>query len=251
MNKIKVELLDYTSPNKLVQLSCLVTRGANKFSSPSDLLDKIENNPWTDKQIIEMLSLPHSKLSRFLDYTFIITGTSRRFLAQLTTHHIGISIMSGSLQYSNHANASLDDKFTIPYEILSADDMSKDYFLNACDAAMTDYSALVKSFGFKNDTAGYCAPEALRNILLVKVNLEELRYIANQRLCNRNTDETSYVVGLMVEQVIKTCSLPDKWFMPSCANDKCKESKFSCGKPVTEKTITELLDNRFSKIRNR
>lgn len=53
----------------------------------------------------------------------------------------------------------------------------------------------------------------------------------------------------MVEQVIKACNLPDKWFMPSCTTSSCKESKFSCGKPVTAKTITEFLDTRFSKIR--
>ena len=246
MDKIKVELLDYTSLNKIVQIACLVTRGANKFSTPEELIKNINDNPWSQKKINDTLKLPHSKIARFTDFTYLITGSSRRFLAQLTTHHTGISIMSGSLQYSDHSKQHLEDMFCVPYEILATD--NSELFTRSQSEIMDFYDKNIE-YGYNRDTAGYTAPQSLRNILLVKVNLEELRYIGNQRLCKRNTDETSYVFGLMIEQAIAAAGLPDKMFMPSCYNGKCKEGKYSCGEPIICDTITDYLNDRFNIIR--
>lgn len=246
MDKIKVELLDYTSLNKIVQIACLVTRGANKFSTPEELIKNINDNPWSQKKINDTLKLPHSKIARFTDFTYLITGSSRRFLAQLTTHHTGISIMSGSLQYSDHSKQHLEDMFCVPYEILATGKSER--FSRSQSEIMDFYNKNIE-YGYNRDTAGYTAPQSLRNIVLVKVNLEELRYIGNQRLCKRNTDETSYVFGLMIEQAIAATGLPDKMFMPSCYNGECKEGKYSCGKPIICDTITDYLNDRFNIIR--
>lgn len=256
MRKIDVKLLKYDSLNLLTQLACVTTRGANKFSSADEILRNIQDNPWSNEKIFEMLSLPHSKIARFTDFIFVIAGASRRFLAQLTTHHIGISIMSGSLQYSDHSVKHLDDMFVVPYELI--DTPSEDGYLKAQKRAMDAYNVIAKVAS--NDTAGYSAPHSLRNVLLVKVNLEEMRFIANQRLCKRNTDETRYIVARMVEEIVNNCSLPHAWFMPSCYKGSCKEKKYTCGKPITdlqslnggkstEYTIYNYLNDEFSKIR--
>lgn len=246
MDKIKVELLSHTDLNEIVQMACLVTRGANKFSSPENLLKYIKDNPWDQQKIIETLKLPHSKIARFTDFTYLITGSSRRFLAQITTHHVGISIMSGSLQYSDHSKQHLDDMFCVPYEILAT--YNGDPFIKSQIEVMDNYNRNI-DYGYDRDTAGYTAPQSLRNILLIKVNLEALRYIGNQRLCNRNTDETSYVVGRMIEEAIKATDLSNEMFMPSCYNGNCKEGKYCCGTPIKSCSVTEYLNQRFPVIR--
>lgn len=252
MDKIKVELI---SADKLsdVQVACEMTRSMGKYGEPADFTKK---EYWTNEKLNKILHLPHSKIARFTDFKFIITGSSRRFLSQLITHHIGCDIMSGSLQYSDLSNLSMPikDMFVVPYEIICHDlrydnDNLKSAFLNQCTESWYAYKDL-RMRGIDNDTAGYLMPMASRNNLLVKVNLEELMYIANQRLCRRNTSETRYVVGLMVEEVIKQLGIDDELFMPTCYSRPCQEGKYSCGCPVNFSKISELLDFDFQKIRN-
>ena len=40
MDKINVKLMQYDSLNQIVQLACMVTRGANQYSSPEELFSK-------------------------------------------------------------------------------------------------------------------------------------------------------------------------------------------------------------------
>lgn len=245
MDKIDVKLLHYTEPNRICQLACEVTRGANKFANVNALNNKVDDNPWDHDKVIKTLSLPHSKLSRFIDFTFAIVGASRRFLAQITTHHVGVSIMSGSLQYSNHAKQSLADKFVVPYALFDQPGFVVDKYLQVQEAAMTEYDELVNKDGIDNDTAGYITPQSLRNCLLIKVNLEALRYIASQRLCNRNTDETQYVVAQMVNLVCNQLGLPWEWFAPACYTGNCKEQKYCCGKPIRVDSADEFIERQF------
>lgn len=261
MRNIDVKLLSYDNLNLLTQIACEVTRGANKFASTEGLLKQINNKPWSDEKILEILSLPHSKIARFTDFTFLIIGASRRFLAQLTTHHVGISIMSGSLQYSDHSKQHLDDMFVTPYELLDTE--FEEGYLKEQAHAMETYNAIAEVSS--NDTAGYTAPHSLRNVLLVKVNLEEMKFIANQRLCKRNTDETRYIVARMVQAIIEELGLPDEWFYPSCYSGRCKEGRYACGKPVRDKLssfpdehlhvdkfcIEDYISEEFPKLKNR
>lgn len=232
MNKICVYLAKWDDPAWYAQVACEVTRAANKYASPGQLLEHVKDNKWDDDKVNEMLHLPHSKISRFTDFTFIITGTSRRFLAQLMTHHIGISVMSGSLQYSDHSKRHLSDMFVVPYGIIKAasTDVLDDY-LEQQKNCFEEYKEMTKA-GIDNDTAGYTMPQSLRNVLLVKVNLEELKFIANQRLCNRNTDETRYVIAKMVEAVVNTVGIDDDLFAPTCYRSPCPEGKYCCGRPI-------------------
>jgi thymidylate synthase (FAD) len=245
MNKIDTKLLYYTEPDRICQLACEITRGANKFADVRQLNQKVDDFAWTKDKVIQTLSLPHSKLSRFIDLTFAVVGASRRFLAQITTHHVGVSIISGSLQYSNHAKQSLADKFVVPYELFSEPCYIVDEYLATQQAAMVRYELLVNNDGISNDTAGYVTPQSLRNCMLVKVNLEALRYIASQRLCHRNTDETKYVVAQMVKLACDNLGLPWEWFAPACYKGNCKEQQYCCGKPVRANSADEFLKTEF------
>ena len=246
MNKIQVCLAKWDDPAWYAQLACEVTRAANKYDSPSQLLAHVNDNKWDNAKVNAMLQLPHSKISRFTDFTFIITGTSRRFLAQLMTHHIGISVMSGSLQYSDHSKQHLEDMFLVPYKLLKKADYNVNVYLHKQYECFEEYQRLIEDENIDNDTAGYTMPQSLRNVLLVKVNLEEFKFIGNQRLCKRNTDETRYVIAKMIEQVVNKVGIDDSLFAPTCVNSPCKEGRYSCGKPLFNwQGITQYLKDEF------
>lgn len=249
MNKIQVELVDYDSIDWYAQVACTVTRAANKYDSPGKLCQAVNRNRWDMEKVNEILKLPHSKISRFIDFTFVITGTSRRFLAQLMTHHIGISVMSGSLQYSDHSKQHLDDMFVVPYKLLEMADYNTNLYLNKQYECFEEYQRLIDKEGVDNDTAGYTMPQSLRNVLLVKVNLEELKFIGNQRLCKRNTDETRYVVAKMIQAVVDNTGIDDSLFAPTCHHRPCPEGKYCCGKPCFVWSIDGYLANEFPALK--
>lgn len=244
MNKIKVELATFDDVCWNAQVACTVTRAANKYDDAHQLCRAVDKNRWNIEKVNEILKLPHSKIARFIDFTFIITGTSRRFLAQLMTHHIGISIMSGSLQYSDHSKQHLGDMFVVPYKLIEMADYNTSIYLQKQFECFEEYKRLIEE-GADNDTAGYTMPQSLRNVLFVKVNLEELKFIANQRLCKRNTDETRYVIAKMIQAVVKTTGIDDSLFAPTCNKRPCPEGKYCCGKPEPMFSINDYLDNEF------
>jgi thymidylate synthase (FAD) len=246
MNKIKVELATFDDICWNAQVACTVTRAANKYDDAHQLCRAIDKNRWNMEKVNEILKLPHSKIARFIDFTFVITGTSRRFLAQLMTHHIGISVMSGSLQYSDHSKQHLDDMFVVPIKVLREGNV--DEFLNAQKDCFKQYESMRKQ-GIDNDTAGYTMPQSLRNVLFVKVNLEELKFIANQRLCKRNTDETRYVIAKMIQAVVNSTKIDDDLFAPSCISRLCPEGQYCCGKPLFHWSIDDYIESEFPELK--
>lgn len=249
MNNINVALVTADDVGFLAQLACEVTRAANKYDSPVELINSVRGKPWNAAKINEMLNLPHSKISRFTDFIFVITGTSRRFLAQLMTHHIGISVMSGSLQYSDHSKRHLSDMFVTPYNLLVANNKHDiDRYLETEYNCFEEYSRLCAE-GYSNDDAGYTMPQSLRNVLLVKVNLEELKFIGNQRLCKRNTDETRYVFAKMIQQVCKETGIDDGLFAPTCYKRPCPEGKYCCGHSMPSFNIDDYLAEEFGLLK--
>ena len=255
MDKIKVKLVSHDDL-AAVATACKITRSMGKV----DDIYRLKND-WSKEKIQSMLEYPHSKLGRFTDFNFLILGASRRFLSQIITHHVGCDLISGSLQYSDMTNNTIyaHNMFVVPYSIICKAETEDenglintwiiDYYIKSQLKCLETYESL-REHDIDNDTAGYVMPMASRNNIYLKVNLEELRFIANQRLCRRNTDETRYVVGLMVEEVIKATGLKDELFMPTCHDRPCPEGRYSCGCPVMCNTIKELLDIDFVNIRN-
>lgn len=244
MNRIEVKLVNAleTDLELMTQLVCAITRGANKYSSVDDLINWCISNKWNNEKVVSMTKLPHSKINRFTRFVFVIANASRRFLAQLNTHQLGINIdyMSGSLQYSNHAKQSLANKFVVPYALLN-NDIAKEKYLSAQEHSFNEYCDLITNYNIDNDSAGYIMPEGLRNIVLVSVNIEELKYIGTQRLCRRNSPEIRYIVAKMIESVCNSYNLDYKMFLPKC----CGEGPYSCGKAIKVESITDLIAQDF------
>ena len=160
------------------------------------------------------------------------------------THHIGISVMSGSLQYSDHSKRHLEDMFVVPENVRKLGEDAISGFLYRQQSCFNEYEEMRKA-GIDNDTAGYTMPQSLRNVLLVKVNLEELKFIGNQRLCKRNTDETRYVIAKMIQEVVNKVDIDDKLFVPTCYKYWCPEGQYCCGKPLSDFNIDTYLKEEF------
>ena len=175
--------------------------------------------------------------------TVAVVGASRRFLAQARTHHVGIDFVSASLQYSDYSE---DAQFVVPYELIELGSSYEQAYLDFCATAMKQYKAFVDA-GISNDTAGYMAPQGLRNILIIQGNHDAWLNFIRLRACHRNTKETQYVTLRIWEALLKTADGEEMfaWAGPDCLYGKCREGKMSCGNPFISNNPTTLIKTYY------
>lgn len=248
------------APGWTMFLARLTQRGHN-IKTMGDLrteFDKSVGIACEKPNIVENIAaLPHGTIKRFTPITIAIVGASRRFLAQARTHQVGLTYVSASLQYSDYTGKA---DFVVPYALIEADEeaykehggqgfMPSDIYLDSCRKSMDAYKWLAEATD--NDTAGYAAPQGLRNILIIQGNHESWMNFINRRACNRNTTETQYVTLRIWEELLKTEGGQEmfKYAGPDCTHGKCREGKMCCGKPMRQPSPTEMLDTMFPLIR--
>lgn len=220
MENIKVKILNpeiIPHIERMVAFSARLTQRGHELKSLEDCID-LYHKPY--KSLKPFCEVPHPTLQKFGTIDVIVFGASRRFLAQITRHKNEVKFMSASLQYSNYSGQY---DFVIPEGI-----SDKEKYLNSCIDSMADYQQLIES-GTNNDVAGYVAPQALRNILIISATPFEWKHIINQRICNRNTRETQYVMELIYQELSKY-ELFQYGVGPFCHFGPCPEGKMSCGK---------------------
>jgi thymidylate synthase (FAD) len=85
-----------------------------------------------------------------------------------------------------------------------------------------------------NDTAGYVAPQGLRNVLIMQGNHQAWEYFIKLRGCNKNTQETQYITMRIWEELLKTNDGPEMFdcIGPDCLYGKCREGNTSCHNPI-------------------
>lgn len=234
MNKIEVAVIDHhDKPGSMMMFLAKLTQRGHNISNMQDLLNLYESTAPKASTIEAVAALPHGTIKRFCPITVAIVGASRRFLAQARTHQVGINYVSASLQYSDYSGKG---QFVVPYHIIKHDkeeggDLTS-YYLLSCETAMHSYSTIAKHTD--NDTAGYAAPQGLRNILIIQANHEAWMNFIRLRSCNRNTNETQYVTLRIWEELLKT---PDgeemfRFAGPDCMFGACREGKMTCGSPM-------------------
>jgi len=228
MRNIEVKVIaEHGDPAAMMTfLARLTQRGAN-IKSMSDL-QSLMDKPASTKLVESMVALEnHHTIRRFAPITVAIVGASRRFLAQIRTHSVGLNFVSASLQYSDYSGKA---QFVVPYELLDKEH-AKEVYLKSCENSMSDYAYLVDTCGCHNDTAGYAAPQGLRNILIIQGNHDAWLNLIKLRSCNRNTVETQYVVMRIWEELLKTQDGREmfKFAGPDCMWGAFKEGKMFCG----------------------
>jgi thymidylate synthase (FAD) len=238
MNKIEVKVIigPSTKPASMMMFLAKLTQRGHKIKNMDDLnnlLDETLESNRTNKIAERVIALPHGTIKRFTPIVVAIVGASRRFLAQARTHHVGINWVSASLQYSDYTDEA---DFVVPYELLNdKKEMERLLYLQQCNNAMVTYKALVQQ-GCDNDTAGYVAPQGLRNILVGIANHEAWLNFIRVRSCNRNTEETQYITMKVWEALSNTLdgNVMFKYAGPDCLYGKCREGKMCCGNNFPE-----------------
>lgn len=237
MNKIEVKVFEtHGDPGQWATFLARLTQRGHKVKNMSDL-EALFNQSHTPGFVEAIAGLPHGTIKRFTPITIAIVGASRRFLAQARTNQVGFTYVSASLQYSDYSGEA---DFVVPYAITEAanggmliDGMDPvKYYLRGCQDDMEQYQKITAITD--NDTAGYKAPQGLRNILIMQGNHQSWDYFIRTRGCNRNTVETDYVTMLIWEALLNT---PDgkeffQYSGPDCMHGRCREGKMCCGDPM-------------------
>lgn len=228
MDKIEVMLLNapvIKDAERMMVCAARLTQRGQTIHSLNDFTDLYHKN-YTENTLKNMMALPHPTIQKFAIINAVVVGASRRFLAQVTRHQNEVKFMSASLQYGDYSGNA---DFVVPYDLLGTSQESG--YLAQCNAAMQKYMSLMTA-GIDNDSAGYIAPQSLRNVLIISATPYQWKHMISQRVCRRNTPETRYVflklwhlLSLESPTLFSDCG-------PFCMNGICEEGKMSCGRTL-------------------
>lgn len=247
MNKIEVAVLNEATDNPAGMQLFLAkfTQRGHAIKNMADLYSeyyKCMNTERSPESIKAMSRMPHGTINRFSPITIAIVGASRRFLTQIRTHQVGLDFVSGSLQYSDYSEASTD-QFVVPYALLG-NEVSRSMYLQSCNQSMEAYEYIAKDAD--GDTAGYAAPQGLRNILIMQGNHQSWEYLIRLRSCNRNTPETQYVMLLIWEALLATADGESlfTWAGPDCVHGHCREGRMFCGDFIRNVDTEQCMNSK-------
>lgn len=219
--------------------------GVHQITCLKDFMELYEN-PYQRLTVERLVKLPHPTIQKFGIINVVIVGASRRFLAQITRHQNEVKYMSASLQYSDYSGV---DDFVIPYDLL--DTKQEADYLEQCKRSMENYQEIIKS-GVDNDSAGYCAPQGMRNILLISATPYQWKHMIHQRVCRRNTKETRYVMLKIWEQLLEQNRELFIDSGPFCMNGGCEEGNMTCGKCIPSgMSPTDIIRVDFPKLEDK
>lgn len=245
MRKIEVKILNPESidqAEKLMVCAARLTQRGHQITCLKDFMELYEN-PYQRLTVERLVKLPHPTIQKFGIINVVIVGASRRFLAQITRHQNEVKYMSASLQYSDYSGV---DDFVIPYDLL--DTKQEADYLKQCKESMENYQEIIKS-GVDNDSAGYCAPQGMRNILLISATPYQWKHMIHQRVCRRNTKETRYVMLKIWQQLLEQNRELFIDSGPFCMNGGCEEGKMTCGKCIPSGMLpTDIIRVDFPKL---
>lgn len=243
MHNIEVAVLNeaHECPAGMMMFLAKLTQRGHNIKSMTDLKELYDNSMGNHKSAISVAALPHGTIKRFTPITIAIVGASRRFLAQARTNQVGFNYVSASLQYSDYSGKA---DFVVPYELLDKPKWRKAY-IDTCAMAMHMYKGIAEATD--NDTAGYAAPQGLRNVLIIQANHEAWMHFIRLRSCNRNTTETQYIATRIWEELLKTSDGEELFHYagPDCLHGKCREGKMCCGKPIKDTVPRNIIREKW------
>lgn len=244
MKEIKAHVLNpqaVKDAEEMMVFCARLTQRGHGIHNMDDLLE-LRNKDYTEKTVKAMCKLPHPTIQKFGVINVALVGASRRFLAQITRHQNEVKFMSASLQYSDYSGQS---EFCVPYGMIKGGHTAT--YLADCRNAMGHYEEAVGA-RIDNDSAGYLAPQGLRNVLIISATPYQWKHMISQRSCRRNTDETRYVMLLIWNELCKLSPIFENCG-PFCMNGPCKEGAMTCKRPI-DKTWTpeEILKADFPEV---
>jgi len=191
-----------------------------------------------------LLNGNHTAPLEFIDYTFLIEGASRSFLAQITRHRMA-SYCSSSQHYMNYAD--------FPHSITEdLNEQQKDVMTMGLDFSVECYNKLIE-LGVPKYEARQVLPNSAGINYLVKMNARSLINFFNLRLCYRNTDE----IQIVAEKMYKLCMehFPElfEFVGPDCKMSNCKQSRMmseKCKEGNSWKMVKKELSKSDEVLKN-
>lgn len=216
-----VLLLNPEEAKKVDQLAtfsarlCMTTLVNHDFES----LEQMANKPAAENLVHKCIESDHAQLFRLNMIQVLVVGCSRRFLAQITRHKVGVEFVSTSLHFSEWTDPD---------------------FINVPEFAQGYLKELYKTQNEKygRDIAGYVVPQGQLGTLLISATPWEWRHIFQKRTCNRSTKETQ----LILEGIRELLSPYSEVFNcgPRCTYDCCKEMN-----PCSEGCYDKEKESKF------
>lgn len=251
MKNIEVKILNpevILNAEKMMVTAARLTQKGHKIANLNDFEELYEKS-YKNETVLKMINLPHPTIQKFGVINVVVIGASRRFLAQITRHQNEVKFMSASLQYSDYSDSN---DFAIPYEYLETEYEEK--YLKQCEESMNAYKEFCKNNS--NDSAGYLAPQGLRNVLIISATPYQWKHMISQRTCRRNTDETRIVMLKIWNELLKVSPTMFSNCGPFCINGKCLEGNMSCGTVIyfnpasNDNRAVQILKNDYPKLEN-
>ena len=227
MNQIKVYTIN-TPDLSLIDMAAII--GVTFIRKPLDEIMRGMTKERAKKIISNVVWMDHMSALEHMQYTFVVEGASRVFLAQVTRHRMA-SYTSGSQQYQLHG----DFDYLLPEGFESWETSAQVNYRLVMDSCNEIYKHLLEA-GVNRDDARYVLPGACRvNSLVISMNVRELFSFFKQRICKRNTAETMLISRRMLSIVYR--DYPDLFKLcgPACVTcDKCDQGSKTCGKPYMD-----------------
>lgn len=230
MNHIETAILNCYGIQEAEQnmvFAARLTQRGHTIRNMEDLMD-LYHQTYSKETVEHIAGLPHPTVQKFMVITVAVVGASRRFLTQITRHQNEVKFISASLQYSDYSDNA---GFLIPYEILEQGEGAVRKYLSDCMEEMKKYQEVTREVN-DHDVAGYMAPQALRNVLLVSATPYQWKHMISQRTCKRNTVETRFVMLKIWQRLYALNQIFFKDAGPFCMKGKCQEKKMSCKYPI-------------------
>ncbi len=239
---------------KMMVCGARMTQRGHNIKTMDDFME-LFNRSYLDSTRDTMIKLPHANIQRFAQICVVIVGASRRFLAQITRHQDDVHYISASLQYSDYTDNAA---FCIPYELIQKDFSHSGQafyqegyytrnYLASQKQAMAEYEKAIQQ-GVDNDSAGYMMPHGLRNVLIIAATPWQWKHMISQRICQRNTPETAYVMNLIWEQL-----WPLSAMFHNCGPDcmqpgGCREGRMACGHLYDTQAVKQYAEEHGCSI---
>jgi thymidylate synthase (FAD) len=180
-------------------------------------------------RISRIVSMDHTTVIEFVDFTFLIKGISGALLRQIRTHRIA-SWMSTSQHYKDAISFGYTFNKMPPQKVLDA--------IAILEEAYAEQVAIIGK-----EEARMWLPVATSYNILFKANARSLMRFFLTRLCRRNVLEM-YIMALKIYAVAKE-HIPELISLmgPSCiVNGKCNQGKMCCGKPLTKESLQKEIE---------
>ncbi len=163
-----------------------------------------------------LIEAEHMSPTEHLNYTFLIQGVSRSFLAQITRHRIG-SFTSASQHYQDYQ--------TYPCIVSPGQMLEKS--LSTLSQAYHAYEYLMEE-GVPKEEARQVLPNAASVNLLWTVNARAIITFLRQRLCLRNVMEMRIFAYRLLSLVKPTFPELFDHVGPQCFMGDCMQGRMKC-----------------------